>query len=243
MTALDGFPPVAGGVLPTFSVVVCTRNRPALLERNLAGVRRLDYPRFEVLVVDSAPPDRRGEEVARRFDAEYIAVPIRGVSRARNCGARASRGEIIAYLDDDAVPEPDWLSRLAPEFQDPRVMAVSGAILPLRVETEAEVLFEKMGGFSVGGRRWEVDLSHPFWFGLTNFAGLGNEANMAFRRQAFEVWPGFDERLGRGTVLGTGEGPYALFSLVRRGYRVIHTPEAVSGTHTLRPWKNCAAGA
>jgi glycosyltransferase involved in cell wall biosynthesis len=217
----------AGMFTPSCSVVICTRNRPEELNQCLTGVSRLLYPRFDVLVVDNASADRRTREVARRWGARYVVEPVVGVSRARNCGARACEGEIVAYLDDDAVPESAWISTLVAEFRDPRVMAVSGGILPLRVETEAECLFEQMGGFGVGGQRWEVDRQHPLWFSLANFGGLGNEANMAFRRQAFDFWPGFDERLGRGTPVGAAEGSYALFSLIHRGYRIVHTPGAV----------------
>jgi cellulose synthase/poly-beta-1,6-N-acetylglucosamine synthase-like glycosyltransferase len=135
---------------------------------------------------------------------------------------------VVAFLDDDSIPEPGWLSAVAREFLHPKVMAVSGRVFPVQVETEAEHLFEEMGGFDVGERRWEVNREHPLWFVLANFAGLGNETNMAFRRRAFDLWPGFDERLGPGTTIGGGgEGPYALFSLIDRGHRVVYTPHAV----------------
>jgi hypothetical protein len=58
--------------------------------------------------------------------------------------------------------------------------------------------------------------------------------NMAFRRRAFDVWPGFDERLGRGAALRGAEEHYAFFSLIDRGYRVVYTPEAVVSHPLLR---------
>jgi O-antigen biosynthesis protein len=212
----------------TCSVVVCTRNRPEWLEKCLQAASRLDYPHFDLVVVDSAPEDSRAHEIAQRFGARYLCEPRPGASRARNCGVRACDTEVVAFLDDDAQPEPDWLSALAVEFQDPQVMAVSGRVLSLGVETEAERIFERMGGFDAGEQRWELNCEHPLWFVLANFGGLGNEANMAFRRRAFDLWPGFDERLGPGTTIGTGgEGPYALFSLIDRGHRIVYTPDAV----------------
>ena len=225
----------SSGVVPagasrklTCSVVVCTRNRPGKLAQCLGAVSRLNYPCFDVLVVDSAPEDSRAQEIAQRFGARYVREPRPGASRARNCGVRACDTEFVAFLDDDALPEPDWLSALAAEFQDPQVMAVSGRVLSLGVETEAERIFEGMGGFDAGEQRWELNCEHPLWFVLANFGGLGNEANMALRRRAFDLWPGFDERLGPGTTIGTGaEGPYALFSLIDRGRRVVYTPQAV----------------
>jgi O-antigen biosynthesis protein len=226
--SLPGGAPTGASRDLTCSVVVCTRNRPDWLEKCLQAASRLDYPLFELVVVDSAPEDWRAQGVARRFGARYLREPRPGASRARNRGVRACDTEVVAFLDDDALPEPDWLSALALEFQDPQVMAVSGRVLSLVVETEAERLFESMGGFDVGEQRWEVGREHPLWFVLANFGGLGNEANLALRRRAFDLWPGFDERLGPGTTIGTGaEGPYALFSLIDRGRRVVYTPQAV----------------
>ena len=116
------------GFTPRCSVVISTRHRPAQLEKCLEAVARLEYPRFEVMVVDSAPSDSRAREVAERWGTGYILEPVPGASRARNRGARASISEIVASLDDDAMPEPGWLSGLVREFEDPMVMAVGGRI-------------------------------------------------------------------------------------------------------------------
>lgn len=216
-----------GRLTPTCTVVICTRNRPEQLMACLQAVQGLVYPRFDILVVDNAPNNPEAREVARRREVRYIVEPLIGVSHARNRGARACETEIVAYLDDDAIPEPGWLSDLASEFEDPEVMAVSGRILPTRVETEAECWCQFAGGFDLGEERWAVDRQNPDWFALVNFSGMGNEANMAFRRSAFDLWPGFNERLGRGTIMQAAEGSHALFSLVVRGYRAIYCPQAV----------------
>jgi GT2 family glycosyltransferase len=67
----------------------------------------------------------------------------------------------------------------------------------------------------------------PDWFTLTNFGGIGAGCNMCFRRTAFELWPGFDERLGRGAPLDSAEEHFSFFQLVLLGYRCVHTPQAV----------------
>ena len=72
-----------------------------------------------------------------------------------------------------------------------------------------------------------VDLSNPYWFEIANFGSIGIGANMAFRRSAFAVWPGFDIRLGRGATIDGGDENYAFFSLVHLGFRILYTPEAV----------------
>jgi O-antigen biosynthesis protein len=217
-----------GHYRPTVSIVIPTCNRPEQLDQCLAAVARLDYPRLEVVVVNNAPRDAQAKGVAERRGARYTVEPVCGVSRARNRGARASEAEIVAYLDDDFLPEPTWLSALIEEFADPQVMAVSGRIRALGDEPEAEELCALIGGPDFGGlEQLKVDSRNPSWFELANFGGIVPGGNMAFRRSAFEVWPGFNEQLGRGTILHGGEEQHAFFSLIDRGYRAVYTPRAV----------------
>lgn len=213
---------------PTCSVVVCTRDRPASLDQCLAALSRLDYTAYDVVVVDNAPSDQRSRDVALRWGARYLTEPAHGLSRARNYGARACRTEIIAYIDDDALPEPEWLSVLGRDFEDPQVMAVTGAILPISlVQATTRTVARCDPSRAERAQRRVVDRETPGWFEIANFGGLGDGSNMAFRRTVFDVWPGFDEHLGRGTVLSGGEEHYAFFRLIERGYRVVYNPEAV----------------
>ena len=117
---------------PTCTVVVCTRDRPAELERCLRAVRQIEYPRIDVLVIDNAPVKTPAREAAERWGARYVVEPVKGLSPARNRGALESRGEILAYIDDDAVPEPQWLSSIALAFEDSRVMAAAGRVIPFK---------------------------------------------------------------------------------------------------------------
>jgi cellulose synthase/poly-beta-1,6-N-acetylglucosamine synthase-like glycosyltransferase len=210
----------------TFTVAICTRDRPRDLEQCLAAVRRLEYPAFEVLVVDNSPGDKQSRELAERFDARYVVEPVAGLSRARNRAARESRSDLIAYLDDDATPDRNWLSALAPEFDDPKVMIVTGRILPSRVETEAERFCHHAGLAEYGEIRRVIDRDVPQWFEVLMFGGVGMGANMTFRLSAFELWPGFDPRLGRGAPLYAGEEEHAFLALVDRGYRIVYAPQA-----------------
>ena len=213
---------------PSCSVVICTRNRPEELNRCLKAVMCMEYPSFDVLVVDNAPEDDRALEVAARWGARYCVEPVIGLSRARNRGAHECRSEIVAYLDDDSVPEPGWLSALVPEFENPHVMVVTGHIGPLHLDTEAERLSAAFGECDIGGHVCRIlDRRSRDWFDIASFGGIGNGGNMAFRRSAFDIWPGFDERLGKGSVLDGGEEHYAFFSLIDRGYRIVYTPHAV----------------
>jgi hypothetical protein len=107
-------------------------------------------------------------------------------------------------------------------------MAAGGRIILEGGDDEVRRRFEAFGGFDPGAERRVVDLATPGWFELANFGGLGSGAMLAVRRSAFDAWPGFDERLGRGAPLSGGEELLAYFSLVARGHRVVYSPEAVA---------------
>jgi cellulose synthase/poly-beta-1,6-N-acetylglucosamine synthase-like glycosyltransferase len=210
------------------SVVIPTSGRPDELERCLIAVARQDYPNYDVIVVDNSDGDPETERVARKWKARYVLERKRGLCRARNRGALVSSADIIAYLDDDSVPEPNWLTGLAAEFADPLVMGAGGKTIPLRVETDAERLFAKIRGDAYSRPApLVVDNKTPYWFEICGFGGIGPGCNMAVRRAAFEVWPGFNERTGRGTPIYGGDEQHAFFSLVSRGFRVAYTPHAL----------------
>ena len=157
------------------TVVICTRDGAHELDRCLQAVARLHYPRFEVLVVENGPPDARTQAVAEWHGARYLNSPRIGLSRARNDGARACRTDLVAYLDDDALPHPDWLCTLAAGFADPLVMAVGGEELRPVAESEMERLAELPPHCTEGKRRpaRTIGLETSDWFGLTNFGGCG----------------------------------------------------------------------
>jgi glycosyltransferase involved in cell wall biosynthesis len=208
--------------LPTCSVVVCTRNRPDALDRCLVALGQLAYPRFEVLVVDNVPGDARAMDVARRRGARYLVEPVSGLSRARNTGARACTSDVIAFTDDDAVPEPRWLSCLTAPFCDASIAAVTGRTLPLD-DAGAPIARDVT---DLGPDPIRVDLRHALWFEIASFGGVGNGNNMAFRRRLFDGWRGFDERLGRGAPLSSGEEHRAFAELIEDGHAVAYAPDA-----------------
>lgn len=211
------------------TVVICTRNRANELDVCLQSVARLCYSNYEVLVVENGVPDGRTRAIAERYGVRYLNSPRVGLSRARNDGARACTTDLVAYIDDDARPHRDWLASLASEFSEPLVMAVAGNILPpannndtVRQPTRASIWCS-----SERQQHRIVDSQTPNWFTLTNFGGVGDGGNMCFRRTAFDLWPGFDERLGRGALLNSAEEHFSFFRLVLLGFRCIHTPYAI----------------
>jgi cellulose synthase/poly-beta-1,6-N-acetylglucosamine synthase-like glycosyltransferase len=97
---------------PRISVVVCSFNGAQTIEETLIGLAALDYANYEVIVVNDGSTDST-PEIASRFDVRLISTENRGLSAARNTGMEAATGEIVAYIDDDAYPDPHWLQFLA----------------------------------------------------------------------------------------------------------------------------------
>ena len=108
------------------TVVICTRDRADMLARTLASLREQTRPPDQIVVVDNASRDEATRAVALRAGVDYVREDRPGLDIARNRGARAARGEIVAYTDDDVAVHPCWLERLVEAFDSPRVAAVTG---------------------------------------------------------------------------------------------------------------------
>jgi GT2 family glycosyltransferase len=117
------FPP--GQAWPRISVVVCSYNGAGTIGETLEHLARVDYPDYEVIVVNDGSTDATGE-IAAKFDVRLFETENRGLSNARNTGMDLATGEIIAYTDDDAYPDPHWLKFLAAAFMRSDHAAMGG---------------------------------------------------------------------------------------------------------------------
>jgi len=119
---------------PAISVVICAYNADSTMDGCLASFAKVDYPDFEVIVVDDGSTDETGPIADRHAAAApYIHVihqPNLGLSAARNVGMNAARGSIVAYTDSDCYVDPHWLHYMAWAFTDDRFVAVGGPNLP-----------------------------------------------------------------------------------------------------------------
>lgn len=106
------------------SVIIVSRHRPALLRRALLALTQQDHPEIEVIVVT----DPAGLAAAECFAVKRIAFDEPNISAARNLGIVSAAAEIVAFIDDDAVPEPTWASRLTAPFAHPGVIAATGFV-------------------------------------------------------------------------------------------------------------------
>ena len=125
---------------PTVSVIVPAHNAAPHLRECLISLRNLKYPadRFEVVVVDNNSTDET-PAIARDVGFEPLACARPGPAAARNLGIRQTRGEIVVFIDSDAVADPDWLVHLMKPFDDPNVGGVGGRIAPCRRITGPEI--------------------------------------------------------------------------------------------------------
>lgn len=201
----------------TVSVVICTRNRVAQLRNCLAAIRQLSTPADDVLVVDNSAGDAATRAVANDFGVRYVAEPCQGLSRARNRGLAECRSDVVAFVDDDALPSIQWLGLLLEPFADETVAAVTGETLPSPPAPTARP--------AAATRR--VSSSDPLWFEIANFGGLGFGTNMALRRALCQEPAFFDVRLGRGAPHWIAEESHAFTRLIAKGYAAVHVPLAI----------------
>ncbi|MBE9066478.1 glycosyltransferase [Leptolyngbya cf. ectocarpi LEGE 11479] len=216
---------------PFVTVAVCTRDRADDLALCLEGLATLDYPSFEVLVVDNAPSnnDTRNLLEQKFPQFRYVCEPRPGLDWARNRAIFESNGDIIAYTDDDVVVDKYWVQSIAKVFADNEdVMAVTGLVVPYELETESQVLFETYGGFGRGfERKWyrSENKRLPYqWLGAGQF---GTGANMAYRRLVFEEIGYFDPALDVGTVTNGGGDLEMFFRVLKEGHTLVYEPNAM----------------
>ncbi|HAV07624.1 MAG TPA: glycosyl transferase [Rhodobacteraceae bacterium] len=176
---------------PTISVVIVSRGRPASLSLCLMGVARLVYAPYEIVVV----ADALGLEAARALPfaaaLKLVAFDEANISAARNAGVLAAGGEIIAFIDDDAVPEPAWLAHFAAAFAQFNCAAVGGYVRGrngISWQWRARSVDET-------GRAFALDMpsSEPFLPIVPAGQSVKTEGtNMAVRRDILCALGGFD---------------------------------------------------
>jgi len=226
-------PTYATGPLPLLTIAICTKDRPAGVERLLSSLNEQESALpvgsagIEILLVDNAPSDERTRELAARYSqVRYVREVRPGLNFARNRALKEARGEILAFLDDDVFTDQHWSAGLAAAWtENPEAGAFTGQVLPMELETEAQIVFERRCGFRHGFHRIRYGAVFP---GNALYPGgcgiLGAGANMAFNVEMLREIGGFDEALDTGTAVPGGGDLDIFYRVIRAGYTLVYEP-------------------
>ncbi|HEV2188173.1 MAG TPA: glycosyltransferase [Stellaceae bacterium] len=165
---------------PRVSVVVCAYNAERTMDKCLASLEHLNYPDYEVIVVNDGSKDRTLTISESYPNCRIISQENKGLSVARNVGAEAATGEIVAYTDSDCVADPDWLNYLVGTMETKGLVACGGPNFP---PPEDELVPEAVAVSP--GAPCHVLLDDEI---AEHIAGC----NMAFRREVLLGIGGFD---------------------------------------------------
>lgn len=232
------FARLAGGPLPVtallppdpprISVIVCTRNGGATLPACLTALQRLNYPDYEVLVVDDGSTDAVPFIASEFSGIRYLRQEPLGLGQARNTGGAAATGSILAYTDDDCLPDEDWLIHLAHTFSDPSIAAAGGPNVPPRTQSAVQACVAAAPG-------------GPAHVLLTDrLAEHLPGCNLAVRREAFERIGGFRRRYH-----AAGDDVDFCWRLEEAGHTIAFNPAAMVWHHrrtTARAYLRQQAG-
>ena len=202
--------------LPFISVVICSRNGSLTIRECLEGLMKLRYPNYEIIVINDGSTDAT-PQIASEFDVRLISTENKGLSAARNLGAALARGEIISYIDDDAIPDPDWLLLLARFFANTKYVAVGGPnIAPEKVTLIAECVDHSPGAPS---HVLVTDMEAEHIPGC----------NFSIRKQTLEDLGGFDTRFRT-----AGDDVDLCWRITEAGWKIGFSPGAMVWHHRRR---------
>jgi GT2 family glycosyltransferase len=209
--------------LPTASVAVVTYQRPDFVARCLDHLLAQTVTPVEIVVVDSSDDDQTERLVRDRYPGVAYEVCPEGrgaTATARNISYRMTTGEILAFVDDDAFAEPDWLEHLLPPYRDPAVGGVGGRQIrrqPGELEEGTDAIGLLLADGNVTGF-FAADPGHPV--DVDHLLG----ANMSFRRSVLDQLGGIRDGY-KGTCMR--EETDLCLRVVGAGYRLVFTPDAV----------------
>lgn len=223
------------GSSPSITVVVCTRDRAPLLRGALQAILRLDYPNFDVVVVDNASKTTETRDLVHEEFADprvgFVLEPVPGLSNARNTGLGLAKGDIVAFTDDDVIVDGAWLREIAAGFdKDPAAVCVTGLVPAGEVRSRAQHYFDERVSWSKSVVPQVYSLTKPptnmptFPFCI---GAYGTGANFAIDRRAALELGGFDAALGVGTRTGGGEDIDMFTRVILAGHSLVVQPSAI----------------
>lgn len=222
---------------PAASVAICTHERPRQLRRALASiVSTQTLPPLEILVIDSRPVTDECRLLVEAYagGVRYVREDRPGIGFARQRALCEARAPIVAFIDDDAVAEPDWLRRIAGVLhEEPDAGGCTGLVEALSLETPAQRLFEANGGFARGLQRIELRRGRARRLrghrvpDIVMAVSMGSGCNFAVDRQAALAAGGFDGTFGADRLMPGGEDLDLMWRLLSTGRSLVYEPGAL----------------
>ena len=216
--------------LPSISAIICTHNRDVYLGKAIDSLLAQALDNVELLVVDNASTDTTAAVVQARLSdsrLRYVHESTLGLSVARNRGVQETKGDILAYLDDDAIASPQWLQEIQSAYaQNDRLGIAGGKVTLIWPQDPPRWISENMQG-PLG----HYDLgSEPLAITQPSLTPRG--LNYSIRRTLLQDLGGFDLNLGRvGTKLLSNEELYMTELALQAGWQVQYLPKALVAHH------------
>lgn len=200
---------------PDISVIIPVYNCSKTIEKCLDSLSSLEYPNYEIIIVDDGSTDDTAKICQSYHQTKVIRTVNGGPSRARNIGVREATGEIVAFTDGDCIVHRRWLNELANGFSREDIACVGGNQISPPDETDFGRYVQET--FSVLGFATSYMKTH------TNMTETRHNpsCNSAYRKSLFEKVGGFDE------LLWPGEDVDLDYRLNQLGYTLIRNPEAI----------------
>ncbi|MFG6097093.1 glycosyltransferase [Leptothoe sp. ISB3NOV94-8A] len=220
----------------SISAIICTHNRDQYLAAAIDSLLTQTLPDIEVIVVDNASTDTTAEIVQMRLSdprLRYVYEPTLGLSTARNTGANAANGDIVAYLDDDAVASSQWLASLLEVYEKNSKVAIAGGKVTLLwppdvVQPPAWLSDDLASGLGA------YDLGDQVRY-IKNPSLTPRGLNYSLRKTFLDSVGGFDVNLGRvGKNLLSNEELHMTQLALRNGWDVVYVPDALAA-HNVSP--------
>jgi glycosyltransferase involved in cell wall biosynthesis len=216
--------------VPALSILICTRNRSAKLRRAVASALANSFTDFELIVVDQSTDPSTAEVVTGIDDVRlhYIHTDTVGVAISRNIAVRRAQADIVVFTDDDCVCDRGWLAAIVAEFAaDPQSVGVYGRVLPYGQRSQGA--WACLGEASdlicpaINQSTARLVVDRP----VIPHLALGGGNNMSFRKKVFAEVGLFNEMLGPGSRIGTGEDTEFSYRLLVHGCRLVYSPVPV----------------
>lgn len=202
------------------SVVVCTYNRVEILKGAIESLcsQTADSSLYEIIVVDNNSTDDTQKVVERFGNVHYYPETRQGLSHARNRGWQVAQGKYVAYIDDDAKAERNWLENVILFIKRcPDVVAFGGPYKGFSMIKKPEWYKESYGSWTLGEE--ERPIKPDEWI---------NGTNMIFKRSLLEELGGFDVKLGMtGTRILYGEETNLLIKIRQNGHSIFYVPNII----------------